>query len=184
MDNLSLVHGLWEHHIRKWVTREQESWQTMEDVFKSIRCVTMMEERSKAYHQHEYESVPPVSVERVHKIRVPNRYVKSRTSLPSGTYSNTQNNPRNSSTFRNVHKSPSSQYSRDHKRQQYNYTPTNLKCYYCKGDNCLKNCDKFSRDKSKYKLKSADMFKKCKDKIMQHANNEKNTMNKAAYTTA
>ena len=57
MDNLLLICGLPEHHIRKQDVKEQESWHMMEDVFKSINCITMMEERSQAYHQPEYDSM-------------------------------------------------------------------------------------------------------------------------------
>ena len=182
MDNLLLICSLWEHHIRKWVTKEQDSWHTMEDVLKSINPITMMEERSKAYHQPEYDSVSQVSIKRVHKVSMPNRYVKPRSSLPNKTHSGPQYNPQTRSTFRNTPKPPNNQYSRDQGRSQYNHTPANLKCYYCQGDHLLKECHKFSKDKAKYKLKSADMFKKCKDKIMQQAKKENVSINEATFT--
>ena len=47
MDNLSFICNLWENYIRKQVKREQESWQTMENVIKSINHVTMIEEREQ-----------------------------------------------------------------------------------------------------------------------------------------
>ena len=93
MDNLSLIHSLWEHHMRKSGAKEQESWHTMEDVFKSINCVIIMEERSKVYHQPEYDTVYPISIKRVHELSTPNRYVKPWTSLPNQIFSNTQHNP-------------------------------------------------------------------------------------------
>ena len=143
-----------------------------------------MEVRSKAYHQPEYDLVAPNSIERVHEESMPNRYVKPRTSLPYWTYSSTQHNPRSSSSFRNAHNSSSCQYNRDPGKLQYNLTPANLRCYHCKGDHYLKNCDRFSGDKAKYKLKSVDMFKKCKDKIMWHAKKENMSINEAAFTMA
>ena len=164
MGNLSLICGLWEHHTRKQVAKEQESWHTVEAVFKSINRVTMMEERSKAYHQPEYDSVSPISIKRVHEVSIPNRNVKPRASLPNQTYSNTQHNPSSSSSFRNAHQSSSSQFNNQSNKDQgrkYNCTSAKMKCYYCKGDHHLKNCDRFSRDQTKYKLKSVDMFKKC-----------------------
>ena len=184
MDNLLLINGLWEHYIRKQVTKEQESSCTMENVFKRISHVTMLEERSKAYHQPEYDSGSPVSIKKMHETCMPNRYVTTRTILPNWTYSSTQHNPQSSSTFNNVHKSSGIQYNRDQRRLQYNCLTINLKCYYCEGDHCLENCNKFSRDKAKCKLKSADMFRKCKDKITQHAKKENMSTNEAAFTTA
>ena len=139
----------------------------MEDVLKSINHVTMMEERSKAYHQPEYESVSQVSIERVHEVSMPNRYVKPRSCLSNKTHSNPQYNSQTRSTFRNTHKPLNCQYNGNQGRPQRDLKSINLKCYYCQGGHLLRKCTKFSRDKAKYKLKSADMFKKCKDKIMQ-----------------
>ena len=133
--------------------REQESWHTMEDVFKSINCITMMEERSKAYHQSEYDSLSQVSIKRVQEVSMPNRYDKARSSLPNKTQSSPHYNSQTRSTFRNTHKPPNSQYNRDQGRLQYNCVPTNLKCYYCQGDHLLKECHKFCKDKAKYELK-------------------------------
>ena len=145
----------------------------------------MLEERSKAYHQPENDSVSPVPINRVHQISMPNSYAKQRSSLPNCSYSNTQHNPRNSSTSRSVHKSSSHQYSKDQGRPQYNCTHLTLfKCYYFEGDHHLKSCNKFSKDKAKYKLKSADMFQKCKDKIMQQAKKENVSINEAAFMMA
>ena len=81
-------------------------------------------------------------------------------------------------------KSSNSQYNRDQGRSQYNCIHAALKCYYCEGDHHLKNCEKFSKDKAKYKLKSVDMFQKCKDKIMQQAKKENVSINKAAFAMA
>ena len=159
MDNLLLIHSLWENHLRKLVTREQESWQMMEDVFKSISCVAMMEERSKTYHQPECDCLSQVSIERVHKISIPNRYVKPRSSLPNKTHSNPHYNPQTRSTFRNTHKTHNNQHNRDQGRLQYHCSPANLKCYYCQGDLLLKECNKLTKDKTKYKPKTVDMLK-------------------------
>ena len=35
LDNLSLIQGLRDHHIRRRVVKDQEFWMTMEDVFKA-----------------------------------------------------------------------------------------------------------------------------------------------------
>ena len=63
LDNLSLICSLWEHHIRKRAADEQESWQTMEEVFNAINHITKKKERSKAYHQPKYDSVSQGSTE-------------------------------------------------------------------------------------------------------------------------
>ena len=155
----------------------------MEDCFKSINHITMMEVRSKDYHQPEYDSVSQVSIQGVHEVSMPSRYVKPRSSLPNKTHFSPKYNSQTRSTFRNTQKPLNSQYSRDPGRWQYNHTLINLRCYYCQGDYVLKECNKFSKENAKYKFKSADMLKKFKDKIMQQAKNENVSINKVMLTT-
>ena len=54
MDYLSLICSLQEHLIRKWVAKEQETWHTMEDVFKSIKL--------HHYDRGEKEGILPASI--------------------------------------------------------------------------------------------------------------------------
>ena len=68
LNNLSLIWGLREHHIRRRVMKEQESWMTMEDVFKSINRITRTEEWMRAYHELKYNSISQVSTEKNHKV--------------------------------------------------------------------------------------------------------------------
>ena len=60
--------------------KEQESWQMIEDVFRSINYITKMEERAKAYHKPKYDSMSQVSIKRVHDVSTRSRYVKPGTS--------------------------------------------------------------------------------------------------------
>ena len=133
----------------------------MEDVFKNINCITMVEGRRKDYHHPEYDPVSQVSTERVHEVSMPSRYVKPRTSLTNKTHSSPQYNYQNSSTFRSTHRHHDNQYNRSPGILQYNCMPINMKCYYCKGGHHIKECNMLSRDKTKYKLKSADIIKRC-----------------------
>ena len=41
-----------------------------------------------------------------------------------------------------------------------------MKCYYCEGEYCVKDCEKY---KAKYKLKTVDLTKKYKNKFRQVA---------------
>ena len=66
LNNISVICGLSEHHIRRRLTKEQESWVTMEDVFMSINRITRTEEWMKAYHKAKYNSISQVSPEKVH----------------------------------------------------------------------------------------------------------------------
>ena len=174
-DNLSLVQGLSEAHIRRWVTKEKESWRTI-DVFKSINKVTMTEERMKAYNEPMYDSVSHVAMERVNDMRQ-GKYHQPRT--PSKTYIGSHFRPCNNSHFHSSHATNSHQFSRNQGRPQFSHTQTNLQCYYCEGKHCIRDCDKFTQDKAKFKLKIAEIMPKCKDKIMQKARKDNVSVNEA-----
>ena len=55
-----------------------------------------------------------------------------------------------------------------------------MKCYYCEGDHCIKDCKKFTRNKAKYKLKTVDLAKKYKSKLRQAAKNDSISVNEIA----
>ena len=38
-------------------------------------------------------------------------------------------------------------------------------CYYCEGEYHIRDCKKFTNDKAKYNMKTADLAKKYKDKF-------------------
>ena len=57
LNNLGLVLGLRDNHIRRRVTKEQESRNTMEDIYRSINRITKNEVRTKAYQGLRYDSV-------------------------------------------------------------------------------------------------------------------------------
>ena len=42
-----------------------------------------------------------------------------------------------------------------------------MKCYYHKQEHCIKDCNKFAKDKAEYKLKTANLAKKYKSKFRQ-----------------
>ena len=67
--------------------------------------------------------------------------------------------------------SSSSQPLRNHSSIQPNGGLRKMKCYYCEGEHWIKDCEKFTRDKAKYKLKTADLAKKYKSKFRQAAKN-------------
>ena len=63
-----LVHGLKTPSIRKRVAKEQDSLRMIEDVFQTFNCITKTEEKTKAYSEPNFEPMPRVSKEMVHKV--------------------------------------------------------------------------------------------------------------------
>ena len=57
LNNLAVVQGLRDNHIRKRVIEEQESWNTMEDIYRSINRIAKNEVRTKAYQEPRYDSM-------------------------------------------------------------------------------------------------------------------------------
>ena len=55
-----------------------------------------------------------------------------------------------------------------------------MKWFYCEGEQCIKDCEKFTRDKAKYKLKTMDLTKKYKNKFRQAAKNGNISVNEIA----
>ena len=56
-------------------------------------------------------------------------------------------------------------------------------CYYCNGKHHIRDCNKFTQDKAKYKLKTSDIMQKCKNKIVQKAKNDNLPINEATFST-
>ena len=171
MVNLSLIQGLRDHHIRRRVVKEQESWRTMEDVFKSINKITRIEEQTKAYHEPKYDAISQVSTERIHEVSY-GKYNTPKT--PHKLY--------NSSHFRTP--CNNNQFNRNQGKPQYSCAPSKLKCYYCKGKHIINECEKFKWDKAKYKLKTADITQTYKDKILQKAKKENTRVNEATLSSS
>ena len=55
-----------------------------------------------------------------------------------------------------------------------------MNCCYCEGEHCIKDCEKFTRNKVKYKLKTMDLAKKYKNKFRQAAKNGNISVNEIA----
>ena len=136
----------------------------MEHVFKSINKVTRTEEQMKAYHEPVYDFVSHVATERINEVSH-GKYFKPRT--PSKAYNGPHFRLHNNSHFGTPCITNSHQFSRNHGRSQFSHGQNNLKCHYCEGKHCIRDYDRFMQDKAKYKLKTPDIMKKCKDKIIQ-----------------
>ena len=91
LNNLALIQGLRDNHIRRRVAKEQESWNTMEEIFRSINRITKNEARTKAYQAPRYNSNSEVLAEGICKVS----YNKGK------RYSYDKSH--NSSTFRKQH---------------------------------------------------------------------------------
>ena len=53
-------------------------------------------------------------------------------------------------------------------------------CYSCEGEHYIRGCNKFTKDKAKYKLKTMDLTKKYKDKLRQAVRKGNISVNKIA----
>ena len=54
LNHLALVQGLRDIHVRRKVMKEQESWNAMEDIYRSINWITKNEARTRAYQEPWY----------------------------------------------------------------------------------------------------------------------------------
>ena len=48
LNNLALIQGLRDHYVKRRVTKEQESWNMMGDIYRSINQITKNEARTRA----------------------------------------------------------------------------------------------------------------------------------------
>ena len=131
----------------------------MGDVFKSINKITRSEEQTKAYHEPKCNAISQVSTQRNHEVSY-GKYNTPKT--PHKSY--------NSSHLRNP--CNNKQCNKNQGKPQYNCACSKLKCYYCEGEHIIKECEKFKQDKAKYKLKTANITQKYKEKILQKAKKE------------
>ena len=153
----------------------------MEDVFKSINMVTRTEGQMKAYDEPMYDSVSHEATERINEVSH-SKYSKVRT--PSKTYNSPHFSPHKSSHFRSPHNFNSHWSNSNQRRSQYNCSQNNLKCYHCKGKHYIRDHDKFTQDKAKYKLKTSDIVQKYKDKIIQKAKKDNVSISEATFSTS
>ena len=68
LNNLTLIQGLRNCHIRWGVAKEHESWITMKDVYRSINKITKTDAHTKAYHEPRYNSFSEVIAEEVNEV--------------------------------------------------------------------------------------------------------------------
>ena len=61
LNNLALIQGLRDCHIRWRVAKEQESWITMEDDYRSINRIIATDAHTKAYHEPKYNAISEVT---------------------------------------------------------------------------------------------------------------------------
>ena len=151
----------------------------MENVFQTINCITQTKEIAKAYHEPKFESVPQVPKERVYEVSFsrctePNSPVKA--------YSNSPHNTHYSANFRSGSKQHSSQFLKEQGKQQYNHRQGKLEYYCYKRDHLIRDCMKFSKDKTRYNLKTTDLARKYEDKLRQAVRKGITTVNEAAFS--
>ena len=53
-------------------------------------------------------------------------------------------------------------------------------CYYYEGEHCIRDCEKSTKDKAKYKLNTADLARKYKQKFRQAARKGNTTVNEVS----
>ena len=177
------MHGLKVPHTWKKVAMEQELWRTIEDVFQTIHHMIKTEEKTKAYSEPNSDLVPLMPTVSMHEVSLgkcakPKPIVKT-------YHSNLNSNMQYSSNYRDDGIYHNSQYCKDQGKPKYGtHGPRKLECYYCQGEHLVRDCEKFNKDKVKYKLKTMDHAKKYKDKIRQAAKRGNIKVNKAIFSNA
>ena len=58
-----------------------------------------------------------------------------------------------------------------------------MKCYYCNGEHCINEYEKFKKDKDKYNLSRANITKKYKERLIKNAKKSNISINKAALSS-
>ena len=132
LNNLAVIWGFRDCLIRWRVAKEQESWITMEDIYRSINRITKTDAHTKAYHEPRYDSVSEVTTEGINEVSY-NRAKKQ--------YSYDKSH--NSFNFRKQYNgSPHSRYQGNSHSHQ---APMKVKCYYCNGEHCIDECEKLEK---------------------------------------
>ena len=96
------------------------------------------------------------------------------------TYNGPQHRLQADSSFRSSNRKHNSQPCRDQGSYQPNPGQRKLMCYYCEGKHHIRDCEKFTKDKAKYMLKTADLTKKYKDKFRQAARKRNISVNEVS----
>ena len=104
-----------------------------------------------AYHEPRYGLVSDVSTEEIHKV-----------SYNKGKRQYSYDKSHNNYNFRKQHNSsPHNRYPNNSHSHQ---TPNKMKHYYCEGEHCVNEYEKFKKDKVKYNVSKANLAKKYKDR--------------------
>ena len=142
----------------------------MEDVFKSINQITKTNAHTQAYHESMYDAISEVSTEEIHKV-----------SYKKGKRQYSYDNLQNSFNFRKQNNS--SPHNRYTDNSHSHGTPTKMKWYYCEGEYCINECEKFKKDKDKYNLSKANLAKKYKENLLSNAKKSNISVNEAALSS-
>ena len=142
----------------------------MEDVYKSINRITKTDACTKAYHEPRYDSISELTTEEVNEV-----------SYNTGKSQYSYDKSHNSSNFRKQYNgSPYNRYWGD--SHSY-WAPIKVKCYYCNGEHCINECEKFKKDEDKYNLSRANIAKKYNEKLLQNAKKSSISINETALSS-
>ena len=159
-DNLYLVGGLCSPHVPRWFASEQDTWWSMEDVFKMTDHVTSFKEQNRAFFTPNFETVQPV-------IQVTElNYSKATMHITlDQSYYGQPHQAWFSNNFRNTNRHPRGSFKTGQGQQHYKHSSRKLTCYYCEGEYMVKDCTKLAKEKSRDKQKDKDVVKHYKNKI-------------------
>ena len=147
LNNIALICRLRDIQIRWTVTKEEESWTTMEDLYRNINRITKINTCTKAYHESRYNSISEVMTEGINKV-----------SYNKGKRQHSYDKCQNSSAFRKQYNS--SPHNRYEGNSHLYQAQAKMKCYYCDGKHSINTCKEFKKDKDKYTLNRTDIAKK------------------------
>ena len=124
----------------------------MEDVFNTISYKARMEDRNKIYSELNFKSVPQLPKEGVQEVSM-GKYPGQNPTTKTYNGPNHRSKLTLVSAIGNI--TTTGNVSQPHRVQdsyQANHGQRKLMCYYCEGEHHIRDCEKFTKDKAKYKL--------------------------------
>ena len=141
-DKLYLVRGLCSPHGQWRVASEQDTQQSIEDVFQTIEHVTRCQEWNRAFFNPNLEASKPVI--QVNEVS----YGKATWQYKSDHPNNGQPHPvQFHNTFRENNKQPRGPFRKSPGQQAYKHGPKKIMCYCCEGEHLIKDCVKLAKEK-------------------------------------
>ena len=147
-DNLYLIWGMHLPHVQRRVASKQDTWRSMEDVFKIINWVTRSEKQNRAFFKPNFKTVQPVT-----QVNEVNYGKTNRHNMLDQSYNGQHHQVWFSKNFRDTNRHPRALFKKGQRQLHYKHGPRKITCYYCEGEHMVKDCIKCAKEKSRDKQK-------------------------------